>query len=177
MIKNVLSEQLKEPSDQFVKAILSKGIYSGVKTQNVIDRFRGMVKFAFNEYINELINDKIKNAFDSDVKLSNQIVNEQKEKNIEFDSEELDLLDYINNMINENNIIYKKTDRYISLQLGENVRKWICRIYIKKNSEKTLILHKYEQFEQYEHEYYFEDAEQLEQIKDLILRVVSYCKK
>lgn len=177
MIKKVLAEQLEEPSDQFVKAILSKGIYSGVKTQNVIDKFRAMVKFAFNEYINEIMNEKIKNALDSSsIKTPSQANEEKKEKVIEFTSEELELLDYLKNMINEKELVYKKTDRYISLQLGDNIRKWICRIYIKKNSEKTFILHKYD-YEDYECEYYFEEAEQLEQIKDLILRVANYCKK
>ena len=79
-------------------------------------------------------------------------------------------------MINANDLVFKKTDRYVALQVGDNVRKWICRIFVKKNLDKTLILHNFE-FDSYECEYYFDEAEQLEQIKDLIIKVYGYCKK
>lgn len=179
MIKKVLAEQLQEPSDQFIKAILSKGVYTGVKTQSIIDKFRSIVKISFNEYINDIINEKFKNVMDmntdSKVNSVSTTTTTKKQKNLEFTSEELDILDYVKSLINiDEEVIYKKTDRYISIQLGNNVRKWLCRIYIKQN-EKTFVLHKYE-VEDYECEYIFEEAYQLSQIKDIINKVAEICK-
>lgn len=175
MIKNVLSEQLKNPSDQFVKALLTKDIYSGVKTQNVIDKFRGIIKISFNEYISELINEKIKNALELDDSSDINIQKSKKEKTPEFTSEELEILDYVKSLISsEQPIIYKKTERYLSLQLGENVRKWICRVFIKQN-QKTFVLHKFDGFEE-ECEYYFDEVYQLGQIEDLICKVAKLCE-
>lgn len=57
-VKTVFSEQLKEPNDEFVKYFLSE-VYDGVKTQNVIDKYRAIIKKALNEHISELMNDKI----------------------------------------------------------------------------------------------------------------------
>lgn len=178
MIKKVLSEQLENPSDQFIRAILSKGVYSGVKTQAVIDKFRGIIKLSFNEYINELINDKFKSVMDiSNDKnnLQNEIekVTLKKEK-AEFNQEELEILDYISTLIQvTDDIIYKKTDRYVALQLGDNVRKWLCRIYLKQK-QKVFILHKYDSAD-YEYEFFFDDASQLGQIKALIQSVAEIC--
>lgn len=171
MIKKVLADQFQEPSDQFVKAIISKGVYSGIKTQAVLDKFRDMVKIAFNEYVNDIISDKIKTAISNPT----QQVQEKSQKVVEFTSEEIDILDYVKGIVGDpDDIIYKKTSSYISLQLGDNIRRWICRIYIKQK-DKTFILHKYDNTD-YEHEYYFEEASQLEQIKDIILEVYNLCK-
>jgi len=60
-IKNYFSSQLKDTSDDFVKFILSN-IYDGVKTQNIIDKFKPIVKKSLNSYISELMSDRITSA-------------------------------------------------------------------------------------------------------------------
>ena len=55
MIKNVIAEQFDNPSDQFVKVLLNKNIYSGTKTQAVLDKFKKLIQKAFDEYINDTI--------------------------------------------------------------------------------------------------------------------------
>ena len=49
MVKNVIAEQFQSPSDQLVKALLSKNIYNGTKTQAVIDKFKVIIQKAFEE--------------------------------------------------------------------------------------------------------------------------------
>ncbi len=55
MIKNVITEQFKNPSDQFVKALINKNIYNGIKTQAVLDKFKVIIQKAFDEYINDTL--------------------------------------------------------------------------------------------------------------------------
>ena len=76
------------------------------------------------------------------------------------------------------NIIFKKTDNYASVQIGNNNRKWVCRLYYKK-PESTLIFHKFPitEFGDYETDYFFSDPKQLEQIKELFIGVAEYCVK
>ena len=38
-IEKILQEEFVNPSDDFVKLILNKGVYEGVKTQNVLDKY------------------------------------------------------------------------------------------------------------------------------------------
>lgn len=179
LVKSVLKEQIENPSDQFIRAILSKSIYNGVKTQAVLDKFRNITRIAFNQYINELMNEKFKNALNSNnnTEVKDEDIPKENFKNlkIEFTDEELYILDYLKSLINIDEIIYKKTDRYCSMQIGDNVRKWICRIYLKQN-EKLFVLHQHPD-EDYECEYIFSDATQLKQIKDLILKVANLYQK
>ncbi|MGG5461666.1 type I restriction endonuclease [Clostridium sp. B9] len=180
MIKNVLAEQLSEPTDQFIKAILNKGVYSGVKTQAVMDKFRVLVKTSFNEYINELLRDKLNTVIEmGNLEKPSLIANNKevvKPKSIENEitKDEKEMLDFIAGLIEvDEEILYKKTDKYLAIQLGNNVRRWVCRIFLKKN-QKVFLLHKFDDYD-YEEEYYFEEICQLEVIKDLISGVANLC--
>lgn len=58
-IKKVLSKELYSPSDEFVRFVL-KDIYAGIKTQNVVEKFRDITKKAFYQFINDTINERFK---------------------------------------------------------------------------------------------------------------------
>ena len=60
-IKKKFNADLSTPSDEFVRFFVGN-IYSGRATTQVIEKFRPIVKKALNQYISELLNDKIKSA-------------------------------------------------------------------------------------------------------------------
>lgn len=64
-IEKILSEEFSNPSDDFIKLILNKGVYDKVKTQNVIDRYRPILKKSISHYINNLINQRLQNAINN----------------------------------------------------------------------------------------------------------------
>ena len=51
-IKDILRKQLESPTESFVRFFLPS-LYSGTRTQAVVQQFRGIVKQAFNEFISE----------------------------------------------------------------------------------------------------------------------------
>lgn len=173
MVKNEIAEQFRNPSDQLVKVLINKNIYSGAKTQSVLDKFKPMIKKAFDEYINDTISERLSNVI-SPGSLPNP---EPKEKTDTVLSEkEIEMLDYIKNIIDtELDIKYRKTSRYVYMQLGEVSAKWICRVYIRKE-QHLLTLHKFEDTD-YECEYYFDDVVQLEIIHDVIKDTFEKCRK
>ena len=59
LIKVQLNNQLNNPSDEFVRFIISD-FYSGVKTSNVVEKFRPIVKKSMQQFVNDFMNDKIK---------------------------------------------------------------------------------------------------------------------
>lgn len=59
--KEIFSAQLDEPSDDFLRFFL-QSCYTGPKTQNVIEKFRPILRKALNDQISEMMNDKIKVA-------------------------------------------------------------------------------------------------------------------
>ena len=162
-----IEKQFNEPSDQLVKAII-KNVYPGTKTQAVLDKFRGMVKTAINEYTNDAITSKISSVISPDLESPN------KPKEPILSVEEIQTMDYIKNMFSTNlNIVYKKTSRYSYMQIGELSSKWICRVFFQKN-RNMLSLRKFEDTD-YECEYYFDDLEQLDGIEELIKDTFEKC--
>lgn len=173
MIKNVIAEQFDNPSDQFVKVLLNKNVYSGAKTQAVLDKFKKIIQKAFDEYINDTITKRLSNVISPDAILSPAL---KAENDIDITLEEKEVLDFVRDLLDTDlDIKYKKTSRYAYMQLGDSSLKWICRVYIRKD-QHLFTLHKFEDTN-YECEYYFDEIEQLESIQNVIKDTFEKCKK
>lgn len=169
LLKNTIAEQLANPSDQFVRTLI-KNIYSGTKTQSVIDKFRDLTIIAAKEYISDVLNDKIKTVLSSDAASDLPPI----AKEYEFLPEELETLSYVENLIGETGLASKKTSRYAYLYISISQNKWICRISVRQENN-LFTLHKFDDTT-YETEYYFDEVTQLEQISDLIVDTYNKCK-
>lgn len=172
LLKNAIAEQFNNPSEQFIRALI-KNIYNGVKTQAVIDKFRELTLTAINEYISDLLNEKLKNIISPEVsrELSENLA--ASEKGHAFLPEETEALDYVAKMLGTDNISYKKTTRYAYMHIVGSQYKWVCRVSIRQEN-RLFTLHKFENTD-YETEYYFDETEQLGQIKDLIIDTYQKC--
>lgn len=138
----------KSPDDAFIKYVLSN-IYEGLKTQSVIDRFNDIIKKAFNEFINEFMNDKITSALktneesktDEQLALIPEVM--PKISKIETTEQEMETFYIVKTLLRQfvpyDKITYKDTESYFSILFDNNMRKWICRIKIGSN-KITLIL-------------------------------------
>lgn len=155
--KSTFSEQLNTPSDDFIRFFL-QGCYSGPKTQNVIEKFRPILRKALNDLISEMMNDKIKTALGgsggsvsiSDTKPETETepeqpveVEEKRGPNIVTTEEELEAYFIVKNLLSDavdiKDITYKDTESYINILYKANTRKWICRLRLT-DKQKTLIL-------------------------------------
>lgn len=149
--KNILSQQLQQPSDDFVKLFLND-VYSGMKTQKIVDEFRPVLKKSLNQYITELMNEKIKTALgtddptpaeasesDDDV----QQASEPRKKNIITTDEELEGYFIVKNLLKGvvpmDDIYYRDTESYMGILYKDNRTKWICR-FIFTDNKKILCL-------------------------------------
>lgn len=173
LLKNAIAEQFSNPSEQFVRALI-KNIYSGVKTQSVIDRFRELTLVAMNDYIAELINDKLKTMISPTTSIETLDPQSASEKDEDFLPEELEVLDYIKNMLGIDNVSYKKTSRYAYMYILNSQYRWICRVYIRQDNN-LFTLHKFDSTP-YETEYIFDDISQLRQIEKFVFDTYNKCK-
>ncbi|HGM3508348.1 TPA: type I restriction endonuclease [Clostridioides difficile] len=64
LIKEQLNEQLENPSDEFVRFIIND-FYNGVKTQNVVEKFRPIVKRSILQFATDFMNEKLKTLLES----------------------------------------------------------------------------------------------------------------
>lgn len=149
--KDILAEQLQSPSDDFIKFFLSTA-YSGRMTQSAIDKFRPIIKKSLNNYISELMNDKIQSALNPDdsekisvENLDSTKIEEDKikENKIITTEEELEAYFIIKNLLKDlvsiDDIYYKDTESYINILYKNNVRYWICRLILEENRKYLII--------------------------------------
>lgn len=147
-IEKVLNEEFSEPSDDFIKFILSKGVYDGVKTQNVIDKYRPILKKSLVSFINDFINRRLQNALNTstDDKKENTINNNEydaESNGIVTTMEELECYYTVKSILAEiispEKIFYKDTYSYFGILYDNKVTKWICRIFIKDSCKYIII--------------------------------------
>lgn len=177
-IKSLFSNQLKDPTDDFVKYILT-GVYEGVKTQNVIDKFRGIVKKALNDYISELMNEKISTALKTD-EVAATAVEEPitiepvvETSKIITTNEEIECFYIIKGMlvglVAPEDISYKDNERYFSVIYKNSIRKTVCRINLDTKKKQIMIPDANKEFVRS----YFESFSDLYNFKDSLTQVVS----
>ena len=95
------------------------------------------------------------------------------DRNFQPSDTKLNILNYIKTLIDSDNLIFKKSSDYTSIQIGQDPLKWICRIYFQEQ-KNLCVLHKFGSTN-YECEYYFDDPTKLSQIKNLFKDVLNKC--
>ncbi|MFH7820088.1 type I restriction endonuclease [Neobacillus thermocopriae] len=141
-LRNFLNDQWETPTEDFVRFMLSQ-IYDGVKTKNTIEKFEPIIKKAFKQFINELVNDKLKAALkttnaEEEVRQEAAAATEaeapdnKNEPQIVTTEEEIEgyaivkLL--IKDTIPEERIGYRDNLSYFNILVDNNIRKWVCRL-------------------------------------------------
>ncbi|MCY3549953.1 MAG: type I restriction endonuclease [Candidatus Poribacteria bacterium] len=147
-IKQTMIEQLETPSEDFVRFFLSF-VYSGVKTQAVVQQFTDIVKRALNQFLNEQINQRLQSAITKgevaeqsvEVEESDESIEVEVESRIVTTEEELEGFYTVKSIIREvvapDRIGHRDTMSYMSVLLDDNRRKPICRLHF--NSTKKYL--------------------------------------
>ncbi|MBE5041270.1 type I restriction endonuclease [Ructibacterium gallinarum] len=150
-IREFMQRQLESPSDDFVKYILSE-IYTGSKTQNVIERFKPIIKKSLNTFISELMNDKISAALkndtsnpdsDNNIEKNEENANEEHISKIHTTDQELEAFYIVKSILAEimplEKISYKDTETYFGILIDSNIRKWVCRLRLDGRKKSIAI--------------------------------------
>jgi predicted type IV restriction endonuclease len=147
-IKRLMTEQLTNPSPDFVKFFAGQ-VYSGRKMASTVDKFTKITKASLKEFINEIIAEKIKSAMDDDVDDSNT-EDSKEEPNVDIDKEivttEQELEGFyivkaiLREVIDVSRLKYKDTVHYFGINLDGKVNKTICRLYFNSNKQCIYIM-------------------------------------
>ena len=175
LIKKTLKEEFTSPSDDFVRFILSSNVYDGVKTQNVIDKYKPLVKKSVSLYVNDLVNEKIQSALSShDADLEKEIIDDLEDDlppvdNIVTTEEELQAFYIVKSLLGTSvaleRIDFKDTVNYFAVLLDNKVTKWICRIYLKERSSFVVVPDSNQNIK-----YAIETIEDIYKLKDIIIK-------
>lgn len=139
-IKKILEEELKSPSEEFVRFFASQ-VYDGRLTQQVIEQFTKIVKDARTQFINERINERLKTALSANQGEGSGEERLEEEENgedtsardgIETTQEELDGFNVVKAILREvvdvARVTMRDTKSYCGILLDDNNRKPICRL-------------------------------------------------
>lgn len=148
LIRQFMAKELASPSDSFVSYILGE-VYTGRKTQNVIEKFKEVVKKSLNNYINELMSDRFKLAMEKPENEQPQQKVEQAVEivdlapRIETTEEEKEGLFIVKSLLREivsvERVTAKDTESYFGILLDNNSWKWICRLQLNTVQKYVII--------------------------------------
>ncbi len=150
-IKKKFGADLASPSDEFVRFFVGT-IYSGRATAQVVEKFRPIVKKALNQYISEIMNDKIKSVLaanenedsPSEPPTPDMEIIDVKKPKIITTNEELEAYFIVKTLLKDivpvEDITIKDTESYLNILYKNNVRKWICRLTLTETQKNMVYL-------------------------------------
>lgn len=153
-LKRVLAAQFKEPEDEWVKFLTTR-VYEGSFTQRVREQFGPLVGKAARQFLNEQVNDRLKNALggpDSYVSVSSGSTappDQQPQAAVEKGSaddehaitteEELDGYRIVRAIVCAEvpavRIVARDTKTYFGIVLDDNNRKPIARLWLNRSKK------------------------------------------
>ncbi len=157
LIKNLVKSELDNPSDELVKVILSS-VYEGQKNQKVIDKFRPIIKKSLNSFINELLNQKISSALNTEnekeaesSRVEEETIQPEEKTKIITTTEEIQAFFIVRGLlagtVNVEDVVYRDTESYFGILYKDNNRKPICRLNLDGKKMQILIPDENKNFE------------------------------
>lgn len=176
LIKKVLSAEFENPSEEFVRFILS-GVYEGQKNQKVLEKFTPIVKRSFSSFVNEIVNNKISSALSEDepekTVSEEPIVLEEPASKIITTEEEIEAFYIIRGLLAEavpvEDITHRDTESYFGILYKNNNRKPVCRVNLDRKNKQLLIPDENKKFERF----YIESLNDLYKYKKQLIDVVK----
>jgi hypothetical protein len=148
-IKRFFVEQMEAPSDEFVKLAASK-VFSGVLTPSRKEYFANITKRAFNQFVNERINDRLKSVMSGSIVTEaappkeNQSIQPEsqtakREDLIQTTSEELEgfyiVKSLLRDLVDPQRIVHRDTISYMGILLDDNNRKPLARLHFNRSQK------------------------------------------
>ena len=158
-ISKIIAQEFESPSNGFVRFFTSQ-VYSGLKTQNVIEQFTVLTRKALRRFLNDRINERLQFAIqDVDqtavpVPIEEETLSELEEDEIVTDKkreivtteEEIEgffaVKSILRNSIDVKRVQLRDTKSYCGILLDNNNRKPICRLRFNREQLYLAILDK-----------------------------------
>ncbi|MFT5617932.1 MAG: hypothetical protein ACI85I_001158 [Arenicella sp.] len=146
-IREMLANELREPSEEFVKFFASR-IYDGSVRKNVLEQFTVLVAKSAKSYMNEVVNERLRSALDGDQSASSDVEENGKEDldddeplkdGVETTQEELEGFMIIQAILRKvvalDRVFSRDTKSYFGVLLDDNNRKPICRLHFNSSNK------------------------------------------
>lgn len=156
-IKRIVSAELQNPTDDFVKHFAAQ-VYSGSRVgQSVLEQFRPIVQKAFRQYISDQVTGRLKSALDTPVEGEGIDTSADEETSLE-ETTEVETPDIVTTeeeregyhivrailreSIDVKRIVVRDQKTYCGIILDNNNRKPICRLWFNRSQKYLGLLDK-----------------------------------
>ena len=144
-IKSVLTSELANPSQEFVKYFVSR-VYDGKATEKVMAQFTEFVKKTVEQTFNEIVSDRLMNAINqtkqAQAETKQDLPADTNENKMATTEEELNgfyiVKSILRTKIPSSRLSYRDSVSYLSIILDDNNRKPICRLWLNGQSKKHI---------------------------------------
>jgi hypothetical protein len=145
-LKHLINQELNNPTPDFVK-YFAKQVYPSIITAKVLDQFTNLIKKSAQQYISDLITERLKSALNQENESTNQPEvsgQESNENKLETTIEELEGFMIVKTILRQKfdikRISYRDAQSYFAILLDDNNRKTICRLYLHSNKKSIAFL-------------------------------------
>lgn len=145
-LKALVNTEFQSPTEGFVRHF-ARQIHHGTVTAKLLEQFTGLTKRAIQQYINDLITDRLRSALkkedgsgqnpaEQEVLLPEDAADDNK---IETTAEEMEgfliVKTILRQKIKPTRIVPRDAQSYFAILLDDNNRKTICRLYLNGNKK------------------------------------------
>lgn len=141
-LKKLIHTEFTEPSPDFVKHF-ARQVHNGVITAKVLDQFTHLVKKSLQQYISDMITDRLNAALTQETQKQEleSTVTITEENRVNTSEEELDayriVVAILRRKLPTSRIVHRDTQSYFGVLLDDNNRKPLCRLHL--NGSKKYI--------------------------------------
>jgi len=139
-LKNLLNTEFQNPTEGFVR-YFAKQLYQGMLTAKLLDQFTGLTKKSLQQYINDLITERLKSALKKENEPVpsevTQLTSPQEivlTNKVETTQEEIEAFLIVKTILRQktkaDRIVFRDAQSYFAILLDDNNRKTICRLYL-----------------------------------------------
>jgi len=143
VIKNLINEQLTSPSDEFVNFVLGTA-YTGRVTAKVKEQFIPVIAKAFQHFINDKLNDRLKSALSVPVSIPSlkevqseliaSSTDSSDENKVVTSQEEIEgfyiIKSILKDVVELKRVTHRDTQSYFGILLDDNNRKPVARLHL-----------------------------------------------
>lgn len=138
-LQALIKSEFNDPSPEFVKHF-ARQVHSGVITAKVLEKFSTLTKKSFNQYITDLVTQRLKTALskedeatkEQEAKAEEQV--KQSKSKIVTTQEELEAFMIVKTILRKyipaERVVHRDAQSYFAILLDDNNRKTICRLYL-----------------------------------------------
>lgn len=150
-LKKLVAQEVANPSDDLVR-LFAKQVYDGHLRANIIEDFRGRVKLAFDNHINDVINARLQSAMhpsrypsveaEAEVDAAQAEEKQDRSSRIETTLEEIEGFQIVkaimSKVVDPNRVFMRDTINYCGVLLDNKNTKPICRLHFNAASVKYI---------------------------------------